>query len=73
MTIISTRWDLRNWIDDGALGDYATPQQVDAVTDAIVNAAVHPPYGTDWSIYLETRDFPAILFGCEDRGECVRA
>jgi hypothetical protein len=58
---ITTKTDLRNYIDD-ALGCDATPADIDGVTDAI-EAGEHPAWGCDWALYLTKLDLWSFCMG----------
>lgn len=52
MTIVTTLTDLRIYVQD-RMGDAST-DDILAVTDAL-QAAEHPPWGSDWSDWLERK------------------
>jgi hypothetical protein len=59
--VISTRDDLRNWIDSRTDGwDVRSDADVEAMTEA-VRAMDHPRWGGDWSDFLEDLDLLALL------------
>lgn len=54
MRYITTKNDLRNWVDNATSGwDIRHITDVEAITDGI-QADDHPAWGSDWSKYLES-------------------
>ena len=49
----TTERDLRTWLD-ALMGQNATPELVDAAHETIHHDRNRPPYGTDWSRFLES-------------------
>jgi hypothetical protein len=52
MTVITTKRDLRNYLDDATTNYMGrTDADLDAMTDA-VQAMGHPAWGTDWTEFF---------------------
>lgn len=50
--VMTTKNDLRNWVDAATTGWERGAADVDTITDAI-QATDHPAWGTDWTEYLD--------------------
>lgn len=54
MITITTRNDLRNWVDQATANwDCRTGDDVDAITNAI-QGSDHPRWGSDWREFLDS-------------------
>lgn len=60
MTTISSKADIRTWVENvNPAGVYGDDGQV-AYLVATIQQSNHPPYGTDWSEWLDQQDWIAI-------------
>jgi len=63
MTKITTRNDVRTWVENNNPHNYLC-SNADEVAERIVDALIagpHPAWGEDWSDYLDSFDYAAVI------------
>lgn len=55
MTTITTRTDIRIWLDNAGLLEHLTAEETDRVVELLADGEHRPAYGEDWGDYLDAR------------------
>lgn len=60
MITITTRTDIRTWLDNAGLLEHLTAEETDRVVELLADAEGRPAYGEDWEEYLDARAQDAV-------------